>query len=371
MKGLFKKLNNRIRRGLLAGIFPILLAIGISAICHAAVSAERSASGEGVVLCALPTQPDSETGFTEESAGEVDRAAGEAIDYRLLDKPPDPARITNPDILRAATMSIRILREIAPGVEHLHWHIVKSELQPGPWNINLLSIDLRQAGIEVRVVEAEGGLETVRSMCHRTNALAGVNGGYFHAAGPLGLVVTDGEIRNSTVSWKPPRAALGLYADKAWIDRVDQREGQLLALNPTHWFDWAKARFVLGGGPLLVDRMRVGQNGRIDAETEGFDIASGIDPDGNTARTVVGVGKNRLYLMTVDGGQPGLSLGMMLANAAGFMVRMCRAPYAMALDGGDSTTLVIQDQTINFPSGSQGEIPVANALCVYYRPEKS
>ncbi len=152
---------------------------------------------------------------------------------------------------------------------------------------------------------------------------------------------------------------------------MDQQERQLVPQNPTRWFDWTKARFVLGGGPRIVDKMLVGQKGRIDAETEGFDAVSGIDPEGYTARTVVGVGRNQLYLMTVDGGQPGLSIGMMLANTAGFMVRMCQAPYAMALDGGDSTTFVIQDQTINFPSGSQGEIPVANALCVYYRPEKS
>jgi hypothetical protein len=357
--------------GLLAGVFLILLAVGISAIHHSSVSPESAMSGDSTVLCALPVQPNPGSASREVSSGEIDLPSGEAIDYRFFDTPPDPARITNPDILRAATTSIRILREIAPGVEHLHWHIVKSELQPGPWNINLLSIDLRQSGIEVRVVEAEGGLETVRSMCHRTNALAGVNGGYFGAAGPLGLVVTDGEIRSSTVSWKPPRAALGLYVDKAWIDRVDQQEKQLVPQNPTRWFDWAKARFVLGGGPRIVDKMRVGQKGRIDAETEGFDAASGIDPDGYTARTVVGVGRNQLYLMTVDGGQPGLSIGMMLAHAAGFMVRMCQAPYAMALDGGDSTTLVIQDRTINFPSGPQGEIPVANAICVYYRPEKS
>ncbi len=135
------------------------------------------------------------------------------------------------------------------------------------------------------MVEAEGGLETVRSMCQRTHALAGVNGGYFNATGALGLVVTDGEIRSSTVSRKPPRSALGLYDDKAWIDRVDQREGQIIPQNPTRWFDWAKARFVLGGGPRIVDRMRVGQKGRIDAESEGFDASSGIDPEVYTART--------------------------------------------------------------------------------------
>lgn len=371
MKGRFKKLNVRIRRGLLAGILPILLAIGISAARHFAVSADRSASGEEIVLRALPTPPHPDPGSKDEAAGEINMASEETIDYRLLDKPPDPARITNPELLRAATMSIRILREIAPGVEHLHWHIVKSDLQPGPWNINLLSIDLRQPGVEVRVAEAEGGLETVRSMCQRTQALAGVNGGFFNAAGPLGLVVTNGEIRSSTVSEKPPRAALGLYEDKAWIDRMDQREGQLIPQNPTRWFDWVKARFVLGGGPRIVHRMQVGQKGRIEAEEEGFDASSGIHPEGNEARTVVGIGRSQLYLMTVDGGQPGLSIGMTLAAAAGFMVRMCRSPYAMALDGGDSTTLVIQDQTINFPSGSQGGIPVANALCVYYRPGKS
>lgn len=364
-------MRNRIRQGLIGGTFLILIGAGISAIRFFSDLPKAAITEGEAVLCVLPARPEAEELPEEAPLSRVERPSETGIDYRLFDRPPDPARITNADVLRSATTSVRILSEIVPGVEHLHWHIVKSELQPGPWNINLLSIDLLQPGIEIRVVEAEGGLETVRSMCHRTNALAGVNGGYFNAAGPLGLVVTNGEIRSSTVSGKPPRSALGLYEDKAWIDRMDQRAGQLLPQNPNRWFDWAKAQFVLGGGPRIVHRMQVGLKGRIEAEEEGFDASSGIDPEGYEARTVVGIGRNQLYLMTVDGGQPDLSIGMMLANAAGFLVRICQASYGMALDGGSSTTLVIRDEVINFPSGPRGEVPVANALCVYYRPEES
>jgi len=270
--------------------------------------------------------------------------------------------------LKAATRSVRAVLPLAPGVNHLHWHIVeRPPLQPGPWNINALSVDLSQPGIEVRVVPAIGGLETTSGIARRVGAIAAVNGGYFNSEGPLGLVVANGKVLSPTVSWKPPRAALGLNGDKAWLDIVDQKGDELIPLHPTQRFDWKQAEYVLGGGPRIILQGRVD----INAEEEGFDENSGIELNGVDPWTAVGVRRNQLFLVTVDGRQPGLSAGWKIEQMAGFLIRECGAQTAMVLDGGGSTTMVVDGQVVNFPSdhdarGRPGvERPVANAICIF------
>ena len=280
------------------------------------------------------------------------------------------------DALKSATCGLKVSREIAPGIHHLHWYVPRTPLQVGPWNINTLSIDLKRPEIEVRVVEAQNGLETTSGICRRVGAIVAVNGGDFNKQGPLGLLVIDGEIRSHSIASRPPRTSLGLLGDKAWIDLLKEEEGNFHSQNPTRWFDWSEAKYILEGGPLLVNRMKVAKRGKIDYQTEGFDESSDLNPDGYAPRTIVGIQKERLFLMTVDGEQPDLSIGMKLGNAAGYLVRMCNAPYGMALDGGDSTTMAIQGKLINFPcyrdqTGQLRERPVANAICVFVKKESS
>ncbi len=269
--------------------------------------------------------------------------------------------------LKSATRSVRTVRTLAPGIEHLHWHIVEKPDQPGPWNINALRVDLAQPGVAVRVVPATGGLEKTSGIARRVGAIAAVNGGYFNAEGPLGLVVVKGSILSSTLSWKPPRAVFGTYEDEVWIDLVNQQGDTLVPLNPTRRFDWSRVQYALGAGPQILSDMRVA----INEAAEGFDALSGVEPDDNAAWTVLGVRGKQLFLVTTDGYQPGLSIGWKLAQSAGFLVRECSAWRGMALAGGGSTTMVIRGEVVNFPAdrdtgGELGvERPVANAICIF------
>lgn len=80
-------------------------------------------------------------------------------------------------------------------------------------------------------------------------------------------------------------------------------------------------------------------------------------------RTAVGFSKDgkKIYFVTVDGRQPGFSVGMSLYELADFMLNF-GAHQSMNLDGGGSTTMVIGNRVVNRPSDSTGERPVANAL---------
>lgn len=74
---------------------------------------------------------------------------------------------------------------------------------------------------------------------------------------------------------------------------------------------------------------------------------------------------SHLYLVAIDG-RSSASVGMTLAEAADFL-RSIGVVQALNLDGGGSTTLVIDGRIVNVPSDPAGERPVGNALLVERR----
>jgi len=81
-------------------------------------------------------------------------------------------------------------------------------------------------------------------------------------------------------------------------------------------------------------------------------------------RTAIGYSRDKakLYLITVDGRQK-CSAGMTLNELSEFMLFL-GCYNALNLDGGGSTTLVINNKIINHPSDVTGERPVGNALLI-------
>jgi len=123
----------------------------------------------------------------------------------------------------------------------------------------------------------------------------------------------------------------------------------------------------IGGWPRILRDGRVA----IEYAEEGLSrsFAETRDP-----RTAIGHSQDGrvLFLVTVDGRQPGFSVGMSLEELAAFMrTRLSKfsrsrenAYQALNLDGGGSTTMVVRQQVVNSPSDPTGERPVANALLV-------
>ncbi len=123
----------------------------------------------------------------------------------------------------------------------------------------------------------------------------------------------------------------------------------------------------LGGGPRIL------RDGRISIEYEEERLSRSFAEERHP-RTAVGYSQNGevLFLVVVDGRQPGYSVGMTLGELADFMrTRLAdfstvheNAYQALNLDGGGSTTMVVEDEVVNSPSDQTGERPVANVLLV-------
>jgi phosphodiester glycosidase len=119
---------------------------------------------------------------------------------------------------------------------------------------------------------------------------------------------------------------------------------------------------LVGGWPrIVVDGTSIADSvDRIEGTFPRFSVT-------RHPRTAVGISRDstKLLLTTVDGRQESSS-GMSLVELAALM-RALGAFQAINLDGGGSTTMVIEGQVVNHPSDSAGERAVGNALLVVRR----
>ncbi len=116
----------------------------------------------------------------------------------------------------------------------------------------------------------------------------------------------------------------------------------------------AGAREVVGGYPMLL------QDGNsVYADEPGLRAPFS---DRRHPRAAIGIDRSgRIYIVAVDGRQPGHSEGMSLQELTEFL-QARGITDALNLDGGGSTTLVVRGQIVNRPSDTNGERAVANAL---------
>jgi exopolysaccharide biosynthesis protein len=123
---------------------------------------------------------------------------------------------------------------------------------------------------------------------------------------------------------------------------------------------WKRASFIVGGGPQLIKDARVA----ITTESEG--MASKFASDRHPRTAIAKLKDGRIMLATVDGRQPGVSVGMSLPELASLLLEF-GASEAINLDGGGSTTMVINGKLVNAPSDQTGERPVSDALLIVAR----
>jgi hypothetical protein len=69
-------------------------------------------------------------------------------------------------------------------------------------------------------------------------------------------------------------------------------------------------------------------------------------------RSAIGFNRTHIFLMEVDGRQPGLSLGMTLEELADYLVRL-GCTEAMNLDGGASSQMIVGGRVVNSPSAGR------------------
>ncbi len=135
-----------------------------------------------------------------------------------------------------------------------------------------------------------------------------------------------------------------------------------LTLSPP---EWNRVQHAIGG------RLRLLKNGKINETLVDMHHAEKRHTPGKRAsvlnlshepRTALGYNADTLFLIVVDGRQPKYSTGLTLYELASILIEL-GATEAINLDGGSSSTFVVNDAVINKPSG-QREREVLNAVFI-------
>jgi exopolysaccharide biosynthesis protein len=152
-------------------------------------------------------------------------------------------------------------------------------------------------------------------------------------------------------------AALVARGNAAAKLQAEAQAGTVVTLRLILQPDWSVVSDAIGGGPVLVrDGVPVYRS------NEAF-TTSQLAPRG--PRTAVGQrADGGIILLTTDGRQPGLSVGMTNFELAQALVRY-GAVRGMGLDGGGSSTMAFDGSVLNSPSDGR-ERPVSTALMLQY-----
>lgn len=137
---------------------------------------------------------------------------------------------------------------------------------------------------------------------------------------------------------------------------------KLISLLPDPEGRWDRAEGILGGGPLLL------WQGRRLEEPEKESIST-VFFRARHPRTAAGVrADGTLVFVTVDGRRPGVSVGMSIPELTDLMVRL-GCVSAVNLDGGGSTTMVVEGHIVNVPTDSNGARANGDAILLF--PKKA
>ena len=121
---------------------------------------------------------------------------------------------------------------------------------------------------------------------------------------------------------------------------------------------WLLAQDIVGGAGLLIRDGRDIEDWSIERFNPGF-------AENRHPRTMIGTAAdNTIWLVTVDGRQPELSVGMTFVELQALANRLGLV-NALNLDGGGSTTMWVQGQVMNKPSDPTGPRKVSDALLVF------
>ncbi|HEY0871950.1 MAG TPA: phosphodiester glycosidase family protein [Vicinamibacterales bacterium] len=267
---------------------------------------------------------------------------------------------------QARQASLGPAERIADGVQLYRIHDKDLLTPPGPVAVQALRLDPQEITLEI--VRAQGEdipVETVPSIAaRRPGTIAAINAGFFslQTGRPTDFLKVDGEVITGT---NRPRAAVGIIDDgetaSLIFDRVTVSTGKqpptyttLLGTSPR---DWAKTADAISGAGLLM------VNGRDITDWTVERIAAGFETTRHP-RTIIGTDTDgHIWLVTVDGRNPAVSLGMSFTELQR-LARRLGLRSVMNLDGGGSTTMWVNGKVVNHPSDAGGLRRVSDAILV-------
>ena len=235
---------------------------------------------------------------------------------------------------------------LAPGVT---WSRLRDpDLQGGDQTVNMLAVE-PLGGVDLQPA-LHGGCRSVPDVATDLGAYAGINAGFFSGGcGALDMLKADGELLATNAVTGSAQRSLGWTPGTPpvfdWIDAGA---------------DWPEVSDAVGAHPSLVT---AGQ--RAVEPSSGDSFYTSRHPRSAMALT----GDGTLLLMTVDG-RTAAGDGMTTDQLADLLLDL-GAVDAANLDGGGSTTLVVEDcwigDVVNSPSDNgaadhHGERSVADGL---------
>jgi hypothetical protein len=134
----------------------------------------------------------------------------------------------------------------------------------------------------------------------------------------------------------------------------------LQSVEPEREHLWRLSKNILGGGPQII------KDGKLSITNEQEKIAATFVNERHPRTAIAKLKSGQVLLVTVDGRQPGVSVGMSLIELSNLLLEF-GADEAINLDGGGSTTMVIGGQIVNKPSDQTGERPVSDAILIFSR----
>lgn len=135
-----------------------------------------------------------------------------------------------------------------------------------------------------------------------------------------------------------------------------------ISLSPSKW---NQVRYGIGGRLHLLKNGKVNQELADRHAKEKKHVPGKRDQFLNLShepRTALGYNDNTLFLIVADGRQPKYSTGLTLYELASILIEL-GAKEAINLDGGSSSTFVVDGKVINKPSGKE-EREVLNAVFI-------
>jgi exopolysaccharide biosynthesis protein len=200
--------------------------------------------------------------------------------------------------------------------------------------------------------------ETVMTLANRYGATAAINGGFWKLNGtPAGILKIDHHWHGTPVK---PRGAIGwadhgetVIIDRIWTnyDLNNCPDESLIEIFPvsnpprTTPEQWKEMEHIVGGTPVLVSMGKIIEDYTSEQTLKSFLIKK-------HPRTAVGIkGNGDWVFVVVDGRFYGFLGGMTIKKLAHLMLKL-GCIDALNLDGGGSSTMVVDGVVINKPCGS-------------------
>jgi len=182
------------------------------------------------------------------------------------------------------------------------------------------------------------------------------------------IVVAVGDFKGSSTIPADGFVISAVGKSREWL-KDNLRRGSRLkfswrlnSIEPRANQKWERAYSMLGAGPQLI---KAGQIAITNVQEK---ITPAFVNDGHPRTAIARLASGKLLLVTIDGRQPGESIGMPLTTLAELLLEL-GAVDAINLDGGGSTTMVVHNKVVNRPSDQTGERPVSDAILVFPKPK--